>query len=164
VEIAWSDVALGAAVTAALFTVGKLAIGLYIGGQNLESAFGAAASIAVLLIWVYYSAQIVFLGAEFTQVYARRFGSHAADVVEKPGPTIVGPLPQSPADMVGPAITFGLTLADVWQKRRRAKFHQGTCDEPVSIQRVRPQQDSVMAAKSMLDFSEPKNTRARPLK
>ena len=73
--VAWSDVWLGAIVTAALFELGKLAIGLYIGKQGLESTYGAAASIVVVLIWVYYSSQIVLLGAEFTNVYARRYGS-----------------------------------------------------------------------------------------
>jgi len=73
--IAWRDVWVGAAVTAFLFDVGKLLIGLYIGKQGLESTFGAAASIVVVLIWVYYSAQIVLMGAEFTHVYALRAGS-----------------------------------------------------------------------------------------
>jgi membrane protein len=78
--IEWHDVWLGAILTAALFEVGKLLIGLYIGKQGLESTYGAAASIVVVLIWVYYSAQLVLMGAEFTSVYARRYGSrkHAA--------------------------------------------------------------------------------------
>jgi membrane protein len=73
--IGWRDVWLGAVVTAALFEAGKFLIGLYIGKQGLESTFGAAASIVVVLIWVYYSAQILLLGAEFTRVYACRYGS-----------------------------------------------------------------------------------------
>jgi membrane protein len=73
--VAWRDVWLGAAVTAMLFEVGKLLIGLYIGKQGLESTFGAAASLVVLLIWVYYSSQIVLMGAEFTRAYAMRYGS-----------------------------------------------------------------------------------------
>jgi membrane protein len=78
--IAWRDVWLGAILTAALFEVGKFLIGLYIGKQGLESTYGAAASIVVVLIWVYYTAQLVLMGAEFTSVYARRYGSqrHAA--------------------------------------------------------------------------------------
>jgi membrane protein len=71
----WRDVWLGAILTAALFEVGKFLIALYIGKQGLESTYGAAASIVVLLIWIYYSAQIVLMGAEFTNVYARRYGS-----------------------------------------------------------------------------------------
>jgi len=73
--IAWRDVWLGAILTAALFEVGKFLIGLYIGKQGLESTYGAAASIVVVLIWVYYTARLVLMGAEFTTVYARRYGS-----------------------------------------------------------------------------------------
>jgi membrane protein len=71
-HVAWRDVWPGAAVTAALFEIGKLLIGLYIGKQALESTYGAAASLVVLLIWVYYSSQLVLMGAEFTRVYAKR--------------------------------------------------------------------------------------------
>ena len=72
--IEWRDVWIGAAVTALLFTVGKYAIGLYLGRTATASTFGAAGSFAVLLIWIYYSALISFFGAEFTQVYARQRG------------------------------------------------------------------------------------------
>jgi membrane protein len=71
-HVAWRDVWLGAAVTAALFEIGKVLIGLYIGKQALESTYGAAASLVVLLIWVYYSSQLVLMGAEFTRAYATR--------------------------------------------------------------------------------------------
>jgi membrane protein len=74
VVISWKDVWIGAAVTAVLFTGGKYAIGIYLGRTATTSAFGAAGSLVVLLFWVYYSALISFLGAEFTQVYARRYG------------------------------------------------------------------------------------------
>jgi membrane protein len=74
-EVQWSDVWVGAAVTALLFVIGKLLIGLYLGHASVGSTFGAAGSLVVLLVWVYYSAQILFFGAEFTQAYARRFGS-----------------------------------------------------------------------------------------
>jgi membrane protein len=73
--VAWGDVWIGAAVTALLFTVGKLLIGLYLGHASVGSTFGAAGSLLVFLVWVYYSAQILFFGAEFTQVYARKYGS-----------------------------------------------------------------------------------------
>lgn len=76
-KIAWRDVWIGAVLTAALFEIGKLLIGLYIGKQGLESTYGAASSIIIVLVWVYYSAQIVLLGAEFTNVYAKRRGSLA---------------------------------------------------------------------------------------
>ena len=77
-KIAWHDVWIGAFITAALFTVGKFALGLYLGKSGVSSSYGAAGSLIVLLLWVYYSAQILLFGAEFTQVYANRFGSHVA--------------------------------------------------------------------------------------
>jgi len=70
-HVEWRDVWLGAAVTSLLFSLGKFAIGLYLGKTSAASSYGAAGSVAIVLIWVYYSAQILFLGAEFTQVYAR---------------------------------------------------------------------------------------------
>jgi membrane protein len=73
-KFAWRDVWMGAAVTALLFSIGRWLLGLYFGYQSLGSAYGAAGSLVVLLIWIYYSAQIFFFGAEFTQVYARRAG------------------------------------------------------------------------------------------
>jgi membrane protein len=75
VKIGWRDVWLGAVITAALFTVGKFAIGLYLGHSSMASSYGVAGSFVVLLVWVYYSAQILLFGAEFTQVYANSFGS-----------------------------------------------------------------------------------------
>jgi membrane protein len=75
VHIAWRDVWIGAAVTALLFTIGKFLIGLYIGKSGVASGFGAAGSLVVVLVWVYYSAQIFLMGAEFTWAYAHTFGS-----------------------------------------------------------------------------------------
>lgn len=74
VEIEWRDVWIGAFVTSFLFNAGKYLIGIYLGHAAIGSAFGAAGSFAVLLVWIYYSALICFFGAEFTQVYARRHG------------------------------------------------------------------------------------------
>lgn len=76
-HVAWRDVWLGAAVTSLFFTLGKLGIGLYLGRSSVASSYGAAGSLAVVLVWVYYSAQILFFGAEFTQVYARQHGSRS---------------------------------------------------------------------------------------
>jgi membrane protein len=73
-HIAWRDVWVGAVITSALFTVGKFAIGLYLGKSNVGSGYGAAGSLVIVLVWVYYSAQILLYGAEFTQVYANRRG------------------------------------------------------------------------------------------
>jgi membrane protein len=75
VQIQWSDVWVGAVVTALLFTIGKAALGWYLGRSSTTSPYGAAGSFVALLLWIYYSAQILFFGAEFTQVYARAYGS-----------------------------------------------------------------------------------------
>jgi membrane protein len=74
-KVVWSDVWIGAIATAVLFAIGKFLIGLYLGRAGPGSVYGAAGSLIVILLWVYYSAQILFLGAEFTQVYANRHGS-----------------------------------------------------------------------------------------
>jgi membrane protein len=87
VKIAWRDVWIGACVTAVLFEIGKILVGLYLGKSGVASGFGAAGSLVVMLVWVYYSAQIFLLGAEFTWVYAQERGSHAAE----------GPAETSPA-------------------------------------------------------------------
>jgi membrane protein len=83
VKIAWSGVWTGALVTAALFTLGKYLIGLYLGRAGVSSGFGAAGSLVVLLVWVYYSAQIFLLGAEFTWVYAHSRGSRRSTNPER---------------------------------------------------------------------------------
>jgi membrane protein len=75
VKVAWRDVWIGAVITAVLFVIGKFALGLYLGRSSMASSYGVAGSLIVLLVWVYYSAQIVFFGAEFTQVYANRYGT-----------------------------------------------------------------------------------------
>lgn len=77
--VAWGDVWIGATVTSLLFSLGKLAIGFYLGKAAVGSAYGAAGSLVVFLAWVYYSAQTFFLGAEFTHLYAMRHGSHRHD-------------------------------------------------------------------------------------
>jgi membrane protein len=74
-KIDWSDVAVGSVVTSALFTTGKLLIALYLGKSSMASAYGAAGSLVVVLVWVYYSAQIFLFGAEFTRLYANKYGS-----------------------------------------------------------------------------------------
>ncbi len=75
VKIGWRDVWLGAAVTALLFTVGKYLLGLYLGRASAASAYGAAGTLVIIMLWAYYSSQILFFGAEFTQVYARSYGT-----------------------------------------------------------------------------------------
>ena len=88
VHVAWRDVWIGATVTALLFTVGKSLLGIYLGNQG--SSYGIAGSVVVFLLWVYYSAQILFFGAEFTQVYATRYGGgfelgENAELIQPPG-------------------------------------------------------------------------------
>ncbi|HLK67491.1 MAG TPA: YihY/virulence factor BrkB family protein [Bryobacteraceae bacterium] len=83
VHIEWRDVWIGAAVTSLLFSIGKFLIGLYIGKASVGSAYGAAGSLVVFLVWVYYSAQIFFLGAQFTHIFAERHGSRAEARAER---------------------------------------------------------------------------------
>jgi membrane protein len=97
--VGWRDVWIGAAVTALLFAVGKLGIGLYLGKSSVGSAFGAFGSLVIVMVWVYYSAQIFLLGAEFTRLYAHEFGSRretgAPAPAERRQPVLA---PPSPAD------------------------------------------------------------------
>jgi membrane protein len=93
VRIAWRNVWTGAAVTAVLFTIGKTLIGLYLGRSTVASVYGAAGSLIVILLWVYYSAQIVFFGAEFTKVYSRRLGAPLAPDRMADGGRQEGPRP-----------------------------------------------------------------------
>jgi membrane protein len=76
VTLAWRDVWVGGLITAALFIVGQFLIALYLGRSGMQSTYGAAGAIILVFVWFYYSAQIFFVGAEFTKVYARRYGSH----------------------------------------------------------------------------------------
>jgi membrane protein len=87
-KIAWHDVWIGAVITALLFNFGKLLLGLYLGRNGVTSAYGAAGSLVIVLLWVYYSSQILFLGAKFTQIFSTRHGSHLDPV---PGAKTVTP-------------------------------------------------------------------------
>ncbi len=104
-KVAWRDVWIGAAVTSVLFAIGKELIGLYLGHSSVASAFGAAGSVIVILVWIYYSTQILFFGAEFTQVYARRYGSQIVpddDAVQvREVKEVVGDGAQMPAPRTG---------------------------------------------------------------
>ena len=91
VRIDWKDVWVGAAVTSLLFLAGKFLIGVYIGHSNISSAFGAAASLVVVLLWVYYSAQIFLFGAEFTWVYSHQYGSRRVRPIATVAPGADGP-------------------------------------------------------------------------
>jgi len=104
--VAWKDIWVGALITAALFTLGKYAIGFYLGRSSVASAYGAAGSVVLLLVWVYYSAQILFFGAELTQVYARRHGSRlgvtAGEAVPEAAPADTTPSPKDAGRTVRP--------------------------------------------------------------
>jgi membrane protein len=92
VDIEWRDVWLGALFTSVLFSIGKFAIGLYLGKASLGSTYGAAGSLVIVLVWVYYSSQILFFGAEFTQVYSETHGSRqqrSKQPQTQTGPTLV---------------------------------------------------------------------------
>jgi len=101
VALQWRDVVLGGAVTSALFEIGKLGIGLYLGKASYASTYGAAASIVILIIWVYYSGQIFFLGAEFTRVFANCYGSQPSS---QPTQAVVAPHTEPTARAEGPQI------------------------------------------------------------
>jgi len=90
VRVEWRDVWYGALATGVLFTIGKYLIGLYLGKAGVASGFGAAGSLVALLVWVFYSAQIFLLGAEFTWLFAQHHGSHA----QQPQPATAGATPQ----------------------------------------------------------------------
>ncbi len=83
-DIAWKDVWLGAALTAVLFNIGKTLIGLYLGKSSVASVYGAAGSLVVVIVWVYYAAQIFFFGAELTLAFAHRRGSRSAEAARPP--------------------------------------------------------------------------------
>ncbi len=99
VRIAWSEVRIGAALTALLFTVGKAVIGFYIGRSGVASGFGAAGSLVALMVWVYYSAQIFLMGAEFTWAYSHVFGSRRQ---QAPPAELVQAIDESAAVCLGP--------------------------------------------------------------
>jgi membrane protein len=103
-KIKWSDVGVGAFLTAIMFTLGKFGIGIYLGRGSVGSAYGAAGSLVVLLLWIYYSAQILFFGAEFTKVYAKRHGSKI-----EPVPGAVPVSRETRADQGLPAPPSGAT-------------------------------------------------------
>lgn len=94
-HLEWRDVLLGSAVTSVLFTAGKFLIGLYLGKASFASTYGAAASLVIIIVWVYYSSQVFFLGAEFTKVFSTLYGSQPA------GQTGPGPAVNRPASTSG---------------------------------------------------------------
>jgi membrane protein len=96
VKIAWRDVWIGSVITALLFNLGKFLLGLYLGRSGVASAYGAAGSLIIVLLWVYYSAQILFFGAKFTQIYADKFGSRFQPVAGAEPVTLQEVISKSP--------------------------------------------------------------------
>jgi membrane protein len=94
VELEWSDVFVGASFTSLIFTLGKHLIGVYLGRAGIGSSYGAAGSLVIILVWVYYSAQLFFFGAEFTKVYAKKYGSHFSAKLD--------PVPPKPNQILRP--------------------------------------------------------------
>ncbi len=95
VRLRWSDVAIGASVTSLLFTIGKQLLAIYLGRVGFESTYGAAWTVVIFLVWVYYSAQLFFLGAEFTKVYTRNYGSLSGGAVG-PAPSVTETAAEGP--------------------------------------------------------------------
>jgi membrane protein len=118
VHVAWHDVWIGAAFTAILFAIGKFLIGLYIGKSAVASTFGAAGSLVVLMLWVYYSAQIFLLGAEFTWVYAHEHGSRRG----KPRQATIEVSASTALVPVSPAMAVS-SSSPVLDPRRKKKAH-----------------------------------------
>ncbi|MCA0458450.1 MAG: YihY/virulence factor BrkB family protein [Chloroflexi bacterium] len=111
VKLEWRDVIVGGAMTSALFAIGRFLLGWYLGRSSTASAYGAAGSFVLILVWIYYTAQIVLFGAEFTQVYARRYGSlkHTKVVptaATTPPPTINGPASVQPGTQPAPPLAL----------------------------------------------------------
>ena len=122
-KIAWNDVWIGAAITSLLFTIGKFLLGQYLGNGSVGSTYGAAGSFVVLLLWVNYSAQILFFGAEFTQVYANKYGSHIV-----PTKNAI-PLTEEARAQQGIPRTQDLKAAtEAESNQRRSKGSTGTID------------------------------------
>jgi membrane protein len=116
VKLEWRDVIVGAVMTSVLFTVGRFLLGWYLGRSGTASAYGAAGSFVLILVWIYYSAQIFLFGAEFTQVYARRHGSLQGSKTvptapTTPPPTVNGPASIQPGATTTPPIPVPTTSA-----------------------------------------------------
>ncbi len=103
VRIEWRDVILGGAVNSLLFTVGKLLLGIYLGRASYTSLYGAAGSIVVLIVWVYYSGQIFFLGAEFTRVFACHYGSRPHEHPQEMVKLATDVAPQTESKIIKPS-------------------------------------------------------------
>ena len=108
-EVAWHDVWIGAGMTALLFVISKFLLGLYLGRSSIGSAYGPAGSLVLILAWVYYASLVLLFGAEFTEIYAHRYGSRATSTApEQRRDTEASPLPQ-PRDRTPPGVPQGVS-------------------------------------------------------
>ena len=119
--IEWRDVWVGALLTAALFVVGKFAIGFYLGVSDVGSAYGAAGSVIVILVWIYYSALILFFGAEFTQVWASNRKSHAGGQAAGPAAPVPGGAGRDRAKEI-PWVVVAAAVVVAWMGGRKPKW------------------------------------------
>jgi membrane protein len=125
VKIAWKDVWLGAVVTAILFVAGQFALGYYLGSGSVGSAFGAAGALVIVLVWIYYSSQILFFGAEFTQVYTNKYGTRVVPAKNAEPITAEARAQQGmkqPADSKGVKDTGGKRAAQPGRLRASPRF------------------------------------------
>jgi len=132
-RVQWYDVWVGAAATAALFTVGKFLIGLYLGKSSIGSSFGAFGSVAIFMVWVYYSAQIFLFGAEFTWVYAHQLGSRRSEHQAQSAEQVIAapPLPRRPRRTTSYEIGIAAALLaggalGFWNARRESPPQRGS--------------------------------------
>ena len=124
IKIEWRDVIFGAFATSVLFSLGKWLIGIYLGKASFGSTYGAAGSLVILLVWIYYSAQIFFFGAEFTQVYASSHGSNPIEAAQpkkaEPTPEITpsehGAATSAAGSLLGSALIFNKIANVIWRK------------------------------------------------
>jgi hypothetical protein len=131
VHIQWPDVWIGAGVTALMFTIGKLLIGLYIGKSGIASGFGAAASLVVVLVWVYYSAQIFLVGAEFTWVYAHELGSRRGQPRPRAGDALPAPEDKTAANP-SPASAAAANASTSFDSSARAQKREADTRDPLA--------------------------------
>ncbi len=122
-QLTWRDVGVGAIVTSVLFTIGKSAIAYYIGAFSVASSYGAAGTLIVVMLWIYYSCEIFLLGAEFTKVWAAHHGSREAFEARAltgadPVKTVVVAKPRAPFSVLDVAAFGAVVLAAVWRNRR----------------------------------------------
>jgi membrane protein len=123
-KVEWHDVWIGAATTAVLFTIGKFMIGLYLGKSSIGTSFGAFGSLAIFMVWVYYSAQIFLFGAEFTWVYAHELGSRRGEVRPPPVEEVIAVPPLPERNPMLPVPVMQIEKSEPAAQPRRTKAYE----------------------------------------